>query len=106
MHKDKLEFGRIKFFGLTPVPSVFIQLLLQSNTSLMTTAGNPCRSSLLQYKEVDLLSSYIVPVDSTEQLIVVPIKSIISKVFVVVRDKQIYCIVQPNTFERHGVIFI
>lgn len=101
MHKDQIEFGRIKFFGLTPVPSVFIQLLLQSNTSLMTRAGNPCRSSLLQYKEVDLLSSYIVPVDLTEQLIVVPIKSIISKVFVVVRDKQLYCIVQPNTFERH-----
>jgi len=98
MHQDKIEFGRIKCFGLTPVPSAFIQLLLQSNTSLMAKAGNPCRSSLLQYKEVDLLSSNIVPVVLTEQLIVVPIKSIISKVFAVVRDKQLYCIVQPNTF--------
>ncbi len=100
-NNNQTEFGRINFFGLTPSPCVFIQVLGSSSTTLLASAGNPCRSSLQQYQEVDLLNSYIVPVHMTEDLTVVPIENIISKVFTVLIDHQLYCIMQPNTFERH-----
>lgn len=63
-----------------PRPCAFVRQLEQLGTSLTSRAGHPCRSSLTQYVNADLLSSYIVPINfSTETcpLLVVAIDDII-----------------------------
>ena len=92
---NEINFGCIELFALTPAPHVFIRKLQRAGKTLLNSGGNPCRPSLLQYKEVDLLDSYIVPVTSSKQLMAIPIERIISK------DSQLYCIVLPNSLECH-----
>lgn len=96
-------FGQIELFLCSPEPSAFIRQLKPSQASLISSAGHPCRDILMKYVTTDILSSYIIPVDASSEsaLKLIPIQNIVSKtVFVSVADKD-YCIVQPNTIERH-----
>ena len=97
-----LCFGRIELFSSS---CAFIRELQTLLTSLMEKAGHPCRTTLQRYRNADLLSSYVIPIDLStvdhSPLTVVPIERISSKVCVIpVRDSH-YCIIQPNNIERH-----
>ncbi len=96
--------GEIEIFTITPHPSALIHQLQPLRRSLISKAGNPCRSCLTKYQEVDLLNLFIIPVDlgtNTSPLQVVPIDSIIHKVCIVSVHNKCYCVVQPNSIERH-----
>ena len=97
------SFGKIELTSTTQ-PSALIRQLKPLQTTLMTMAGHPCRTSLNSYQDADLLSSFITPVDlSTDlnQLLAVPIDSIVSKAVLISVSGYHYCIIQPNNIERH-----
>lgn len=100
---DSYSFGQIHIFVLTPLPCALIKKLECTDQTIMNQAGHPCRPSLIEYKEANLLHRYIVPVKplTTTELCAVPLHNIISKVVIIkVTDKQ-FCIMQPNTIEYH-----
>ena len=91
-------FGIIELFVPAPTPCALIRQLVTSPESLLDKAGHPCRTL---YHQVDLLNSYIVPVEVSNNLSLIPIESITTKaVFISVPPSQ-YCIVHPNKIERH-----
>lgn len=101
---DVLCFGKIELFVKSPRPCVFLRQLKQLGATLISKAGHPCRASLSVYANADLLSSYIVPVTlSTDlcPLMVIDISDILSKVVLVSVCNNHYCIIQPNSIERH-----
>lgn len=66
-------FGVIELFTSAPKPCVLLCLLHRTQQTLLQSAGHPCREVLKQYKQVDLLSSYMVLVDPTIHSPLVPI---------------------------------
>lgn len=97
-------FGEIELFTTTPNPSAFIRQMEPLSTTLINRAGHPCRNSLIKYRSADLLSSYIVPVQMCTDhspLHVIPIDSITLKVCIISDCNNHYCVVQPNSTERH-----
>lgn len=94
-----LYFGQIETFVTSPSPHAVLRPMKTLQTTLINKAGHPCRASLIQ--EVDLLNSFINPVDlpsSQCELELVPVEHIVSKVVIVYLFN---CITQPNTIERH-----
>lgn len=70
--------------------------------SLIHQAGNPGRETLLQYKDVDFLEHYFMPIDTRKSsLIAVKVKNIHRKGVLVEIDSCKYVVVQPNVYERH-----
>lgn len=96
-------YGKIELFVALPTTVALVRQLKPSGGSIMSKAGNPCRSQLAVYQQVDLLNSYIVPVtiSSSSQLIAIPIDCIISKVIIISTSGNHYCVIQPNKTERH-----
>jgi len=97
------SFGQIQLFVLTPSPCALVKKLESVSQTIMNQAGHPCRPSLMEYKEADLLHQYIVPVKfpTVVELCAIPLHHIISKAVIIkMTDKQ-YCILQPNTIEYH-----
>ena len=107
-YRDKINgtihFGQIELFITSPTPSALVRRLQPSSISLINKAGHPCRTSLRNYQQIDLLSSYIIPLDPYTdhcQLVAVPVSCIISKVLIISVSGNRYCILQPNNIERH-----
>ena len=99
---NSICFGQIELFTTTPTPHAFVRQLNPCGTSLINKAGHPCRPSLEPYQAVDLLSSYIVPVNDQHcQLLAVPVDCILSKVAMVTVFYNNYCVIQPNNIEHH-----
>ena len=101
---NSIRFGQIELFACTPEPYALLRELNPLDTTIINQAGHPCRTSLLHYQEADLLSMYIVPVNiSTElsPLTAVSVNNIVSKLVLVSVSNRHYCIVQPNSIERH-----
>ena len=58
-HDDSVFCGIITVFVVKPpVPVGLINVLCPKDTSLINHAGNPCRETLLPYKNVDLLENF------------------------------------------------
>lgn len=100
---EALYFGQIETFVTSPSPHALIRQLTFLQTTLINKAGHPCRACLTPYQEVDLLNSFIVPVSlpSSCQLELVSVEHIVSKIVMVCVFDNYYCIIQPNTIERH-----
>ena len=104
---EVLQFGQIELFILLPPsnsPHALLRLMTPSQTTLINKAGHPCRSCLIPYQQVDLLDSFIVPVvlpTSQCPLQFIPVDHILSKVVLVSVFDCHYCVIQPNTIERH-----
>ena len=99
-----IHFGQIELFITSPTPYALVRRLQPSSISLINKAGHPCRTSLRNYQQIDLLSSYIIPLDPYTdhcQLVAVPVSCIISKVLIISVSGNRYCILQPNNIERH-----
>lgn len=96
-----ISIGQIVLFIKHPQPLVLLNCYKKLDQSITKSAGNPCRSSLSRYQEIDLLDSYIMPVELDRTLIAVPITSIISKIVIVCQENKLFCVIQPNSFERH-----
>lgn len=95
-------YGKIEIFTASPIVTALVRQLKPLGQSLTSKAGNPCRHQLDIYRQVDLLSSYIVPVDLLNcSLIAIPVDCIISKVVIVSTSENHYCVIQPNKIERH-----
>ncbi len=98
---NTVQFGQLELFISEPVPIALLRKLLPTEDSLMQQAGHPCRTALVVYQEVDLLSSFIVSVDKSSPLVAVPIKRILGKAVTVVTTSNKYVIAQPNNYECH-----
>lgn len=102
---DSISFGRIELFVLSPRPSALLRKLQPEDKSLINEAGHPCRPQLTLYREVDLLSSYIIPIaipTSSTPLISVSLdQCVLSKAVVVSVSDKHYAIAQPNNVEYH-----
>lgn len=102
---DALCFGKIELFVKTPRLCVFVRQLHRLGTTLISSAGHPCRMSLSVFANADLLNNYIVPINmiSTDlcPLLVLSISDIVSKVVLISVHNNHYCIIQPNSIERH-----
>jgi len=97
-----LRFGLIEVFSLDPYPVALLYSFQTSTNSLMQIAGNCCRASLEPYKEVDLLSSFIIlPGGISKDLISVSIDKIIAKAVQVETQRENFLILQPNSYECH-----
>ena len=96
------EFGLIDLFIAGDDPTALVYKIICLDNVILQQAGHPCRHSLLNYQEANLLGKYIVPVEyQTRSLTLVPIDSIIGKPVIVNADSTVYAIIQPNHFERH-----
>ncbi|SMN01058.1 hypothetical protein SPONN_2176 [uncultured Candidatus Thioglobus sp.] len=106
-YKDRITgcncYGKIEIFTASPIITALVRKFNPVGQSLLIKAGNPCRPQLAVYQQMDLLGSYIVPIDESNcsQLIAVPIDRIISKVVLISTSGKHYCVVQPNKIERH-----
>ena len=103
-HKEgAIHFGAIELFVFSSAPCALIRKIHIAQTSLLNLAGYPSRPSLLAYRQVDLLSHHIAPVDLsvTTPLVAVPLENVLSKVVFVNAFDLSCCIMQPNTIERH-----
>ena len=105
---DTIRFGQIELFVRSPIPSALLHEFHPLADSLLNKAGHPCRSSLVVYQQVDLLSSFIIPVGeitARNQLISIPIEHIHGKVVLIstttARTITRYVIQQPNSYEHH-----
>lgn len=98
-----LCFGVIELFISAPTPCVLLRQLHQTQQTLLQSAGHPCRDILKVYKQVDLLSSFMVSVDPTvhSPLIAITFDNIRSKVVFLSVLGHHYCVVQPNTIEHN-----
>lgn len=98
-------FGRIELFVMSPTPFALLRMLQPLDKSLINEAGHPCRPQLTLYCQVDLLSSYIVPVaipTSSTPLISISLDHyILSKAVLVSVSSKHYVIAQPNNVEYH-----
>lgn len=69
-------YGQIEQFVCAQEPVAFIQVKPLA-ASLLSTAGHPCRDSLIKYVTADILSLYIIPVESSASLLkLVPVSRI------------------------------
>ena len=102
---DSSSFGWIELFILSPRPSVLLRKLQPVDKSLINEAGHPCRPQLTVYRQVNLLSSYIVPIaipTSSTPLICVSLdQCVLSKAVIVSVSDKHYAIAQPNKVEYH-----
>lgn len=106
---DTVHFGQIELFVKTPEPSALLREFRPLAVSLLEKAGPPCRTSLVVYQQVDLLSSFIIPVGAitaSTPLVSIPIKNILGKVVLLAITSTAgfttrYVIKQPNHYERH-----
>lgn len=99
---DFSEFGVIDLFIAGVDPTVLVYKMTRLNDAILQLAGHPCRHSLLDYQEANLLGKYVVPVEyQTRTLSEIWVDSIIGKAVIVDADSTSYAVVQPNTFERH-----
>jgi hypothetical protein len=98
-------FGVIQKFCLcecAPVNVVLIKPFDTTNTSILSTSGNPGRDILSEYAEVDLLSSFISQVKKQLlPLVAVPIADILNKCVKVSGTDYDYIIKIPNNYEHH-----
>lgn len=96
--------GVIELFSSKPKLCAFVREVKTLQPTLINAAGHPCRTTLNCYQQADLLNSYITPVEistGTDQLLAVPLDSIICKAVIVTVSGIHYCLVQPNNIERH-----
>ena len=102
---DSLSFGQIEVFSLDPKPAALLRKLEPLTTSLINQAGHPCRPSLSLYQEIDLLSSFIIPVQlpsARSILLSIPLDEyVFSKAVLVSASGTDYAVSMPNPFERH-----
>ena len=99
---DFSEFGVIDLFIAGVDPTVLVHKMTRLNDAILQQAGHPCRHSLQDYQEANLLGKYVVPVEyQTRNLSEIRVDSIIGKAVIVDADSTSYAVVQPNTFERH-----
>ena len=96
-----IKFGRIHFFCLSSPPFALVSVLHSLQTSLTSRAGQPCRQSLRHHQRNDVLSSYVIPVETSAQLIKVPIINIKDKVVLINTPNDKYIVVQPNNVEHN-----
>jgi hypothetical protein len=86
-------------------PSALLRKLQPADKSLINEAGHPCRPQLTLYRQVDLLSSYIVPIvipTSSTPLISISLdQCVLSKAVIVSVSDKHYAIAQPNNVEYH-----
>ena len=96
-------FGQIEQFVCSPGLFAFVRKIEPLETSLISSAGHPCRDILMKYVTVDILSSYVIPIDlsADSSLKLIPLHCIVSKPVIISVSGKCYCIVQPNTIERH-----
>ena len=102
-NSNSICLGQIELFTTTP-PLAFVRQLSPCNTSLINKAGHPCRPALEPYQTADLLSLYIIPVNSNRQqcqLLAVPVDCILAKVAMVMVFHNNYCVLQPNNVEHN-----
>ena len=101
---SSIDFGQIEIFTMSPIPQALVRKTVPLNPTLMNKAGPPCRQRLAPYRQIDLLSNYIIPVSlprDNSQLVYVPFDCIISKLVVVTAFDNSYCILQPNNVEHN-----
>ena len=79
-------YGQIIMFLIDPSPVALIMRCNICDVSLKLSAGDPSKPILQTYKEVDLLSTIVVPVTLSSTLTAVNIENILSK-SVVVRSR-------------------
>ena len=99
-----VQFGRINVFVNSFTPCALIQQLKPLNPSLLNRAGHPCRDVLSACQQRDLLGTFMFPVKLPTKhspIVAVPISHILSKVVIVSTSTDNYCIIQPNSIERH-----
>ena len=103
-NKGSVHFGQIELFTMTPKPCALIRQFQHLDMTLANQVGHPCRDTLIPYVNVDLLNSYIVPININAehcQLEAIPLECVISKVMMVSVMDRHYCVIQPNNTERH-----
>ncbi len=101
---NSVLFGQVELFVSKPVPTALIRELQPTEESLIQQAGHPCRSTLVVYQEVDLLSSFIAPINKptrSSPLKAIPIERILGKAVIINSTSHSYVIAQPNNYERH-----
>lgn len=101
---DSVNFGLIDcFIALTEEgPTALIYKLQFESDSILQRAGHPCRDVLQQHKDINLLSTYIVPVKyQTTTLTAVKVEKIQGKLVMIKTGINFYAVVQPNSFEHH-----
>ena len=98
-----IGYGQIEFFIAKPVPQALVNVFNIDPISMMANSGNPCRPSLMVYKEVDYISMFVKPIASStsSNLLSVNISDIIGKPVRIETDTREYFIYQPNYYERH-----
>ena len=95
-----VHFGEIVLFVIKPIPVALINMFYVRKQSLIDQGGNPCRPTLIPYKEANILKQYFIPID-TERSFISDISSIIAKAVLVKTDNIKCLVVQPNNFEHH-----
>ena len=95
-----IKFGCIRFFMPSP-PRALISMLPPRLPSLSRNAGPPCRSTLVSHQNADILSNFIVPVETSTRMVQVPISDIINKIVLITTPKGDYVVKQPNNFEHN-----
>lgn len=84
---SSLLCGEITVFVMKPVPVALINVLHPRELSIIHQAGNPAREALLQYKDIDFLEHYFMPIDARKSpLIAVEVKNIRRKGVLVETD--------------------
>ena len=98
---SSIDFGQIEIFTMSPIPQALVRKIIPLNPLLINKAGPPCRQRLAPYRQIDLLSNYIIPVSLPRDLAGVPFDCIIGKPVVVTAFDNSYCILQPNNVEHN-----
>jgi len=98
---DHICYGQITVFLFGPPPVALIKRCDVCETSLMQSAGHPCRPLLSKYKEIDLLETIVVPITISANLTAVNVDDICSTSVIIKSQGKTYLFNQPNTYERH-----
>lgn len=84
------EFGVIDLFISGVDPTALVYKMIRLDNAILQQAGHPCRYSLLDYQECNLLGRYVVPVEyQTRSLTKIQIDNILGKAVIVVPAMQL-----------------
>ena len=89
-------------FGDGEEQMVIVEEITTFLRRLLSCAGNPCRDSLMLYKQVYLLSRFTISIKTeTGSIKCIPLTDIKGKGVLIKTSDRTFVVLQLNNFERH-----